>query len=235
MSVSVETNILGLLAKSKGPLSLADIDSKLRKTGASKSTLYRKLQNMVAEKKITKKDKLYALSKREDESVVMANDLSRISKMTPLFTDARKGFQITIYSNKGSSKQPSWEHIINTAQSMVESILIKEDTTLGNILNTMEVSRENVKKIVGKKISIVVNFDGTDLIALTPVEIEEKRRKALTLLAKKGKILADNLRYELGVTKLQFVQIIAPLISAGLAEQDENGNISLLFELKEVK
>lgn len=213
-------------------MSLAEIFRDVRADGVSKPTLYRRLQSLVEGGVIAKVQGRYALIKKSDERVLIARDLAKISRMKPILTQSRRGIEMTVYGDEKSCSQLEVDSITKAAKELLKTILAKEDPSLQEALENGEIGPDMLKKVVGKKVAVVLSFNGTDLLTLNAAEVDKKRGEAISLLAKSKGMTRKELCDELGITLLQLHQVIDPLLSAGLAGEDEKGNVHLLFELK---
>lgn len=227
---TVSSSILGRLSRFPKKTRLADLYKQLAGKGTSKTTIYRHLERLVKMGFLSKEGDHYALLANNDFTII-ASDLSRISEVRPSYEISEKGLHISLYGSNKLKTGSDWKIAKAKINEHVHSILEILDPELNGIFLD-DVNKEKIKNIYGRKIGMVVFFDGSNHVTFSPIEVINKRRQAMKILSELKEITIHELLNLLNVNHLQLRQIIDPLIIAGLASVDEYDKISLTLEVK---
>jgi len=232
--LSLNTSIIGLLAKEGKPLKLAEIHRKMRDYDVSKPTVYRHLQSLVDEGLVSSHEETYILAQRGDTGVLAA-DLARINELKPVLSEFQKGFKFTIYSSQTRPLNLESDNIKSDLKKLLSKYLSTVDSDLKGVMENGQPPEETLKKLIGLKIVLVASFDGTDFSTFTSKETEillKKRKEVLNILAKSKGITMHELGEMLNLNIVQIRQIVDPILASGFAEMDESGKIMLQVELR---
>lgn len=161
----------------------------------------------------------------------LAEDVIRISDMTPIVSKAQRGSYTSIYGDEKLSNA-DWEGILSDLEQVKYSILRKIDPSMRGPLVSSDLSKQSLAKFVGRKFAVVISFNGTELATLSSAEIISKRREAMRLIAEKKGIGMDELTAALALNPLEIGQIMQPLVSSGYATIDKDNKVSYTLEVE---
>lgn len=225
-NVPLRTSILALLSESRSPLSLADLHANLG--DVSKSAVLHWLQSLVEEKVIVRIEDKYALLDKAAYSVT--RDIASLSSMTAVVSSGTRGTSATLYGKNLKEKVSADEfkavtdefidHVVKLMYPNIKSIEVASKTA-------------DAEKLVDLKFSVVLNFDGTKLVAAGDEGLRDLTKKAMKLLSKYGPMSLDEISAELKISAVEAYQATYPLLSTSLAQTEGDGRIKLLIKVAE--
>ena len=222
--VPLRMSILALLSESRSPLSLADIHSRLG--NVSKSAILHWLQSLVEEKVIVRIDGNYALL--DKAAYTVSRDIVNLAAMKALVSAGTRGTSATLYGENLKEKVSAdefkavtdefIEHVVRLMYPNIKSLEAASKST-------------DAEKIIGLKFSIVLNFDGTKLLASGGDDLKDLTKKAMKLLSKYGPMSLDEIAEQLKISAVEAYQATYPLLSTSLAQNEGDGRIKLLIKV----
>ena len=227
MNVSVRSAVIGALASKTSPSRLAEIYKELKEFGLSKATIYRHLQKLVDENMVEKQADSYFLLQR-GKSIAHATDILRLSAMTPKHRESWNGLAFSVYGNV--DRNEDWERVREPLRSKLVELLDAVFPTL-DLPDSTRLTSKQIQNLLGKKVGLVVTFDGTALTTLSPEALREKSRLLMKLLAE-NKVLTDSeIRDKFELNELQLRQVLHPLIASGYATLNDEGKLTYTMEV----
>lgn len=183
------------------------------------------MQELVDEKTIERIDDNYALLDPAKYNV--SKDIVALHDLKALASVERRGLTSTLYGTK-SLKIPS-ESFEKSSRDFIEKVL----QTIYPGFKTLDlaVKTPDGEKLVGLKFSIVVNFDGTELVSSKEGEEENHTANAMKLLSKYGPMSLNEVAKELELSQIEAYQAIYPLLQTSVAKREADGSIRLLVKV----
>jgi predicted transcriptional regulator len=225
-NVPLRVSILALLSESRSPLSLADLHSKLG--DVSKSAVLHWLQSLVEEKVIVRIDDNYALLDKAAYSV--NRDIVTLSSMTAVVSSGTRGTSATLYGESLKEKV-SADEFKTVTDDFIDRVV---KLMYPNIRSIEAASKTaDAEKLVGLKFSVVLNFDGTKLLAAGGEDLKDLTKRAMKLLSKYGPMSVEEIAAELKISAVEAYQATYPLLSTSLAQTEGDGRIKLLIKVAE--
>jgi len=225
-NVPLRVSILALLSESGSPLSLADLHSKLGEV--SKSAVLHWLQSLVEAKIIVRIDDNYALL--DKAAYTVSRDIVGLSSMTAVVSSGSRGTSATLYGKDLKEKVSADEFKAATDDFMGRLVRL----IYPNMKSIEAASKTaDAEKLVALRFSVVLNFDGTKLVAAGGEDLKDLTKRAMKLLSKYGPMSLDEIAAELKISAVEAYQATYPLLSTSLAQNEGDGRIKLLIKVAE--